>query len=152
MYEKYKTQAKIRVSSYNYTSVCVQEGWTIRAHKWLISIKRGLLACSWSEHTVPESLGHVLVANQGGVEVVQLYERRKKLTTCTSLIFGHALLKVVRNLYCNVSMMLWSGKKSPWSGKNWLTSERKSIARFLTVVSVVKRCTTTAKSLCLASA
>ena len=33
----------------------------------------------------------------------------------TSSIFGHALLQIVQNLYCNISMMLWSpssGKKS----------------------------------------
>jgi len=36
-------------------------------------VQLGLIACSWSEHTVPESLDHVLVANQGGVKVVQLY-------------------------------------------------------------------------------
>ena len=32
---------------------------------------------------------------------------------CTSLIFEHALLKIVHKLYCNISMMLWS----PSSGK-----------------------------------
>jgi len=31
----------------------------------------------------------------------------------TYSIFGHALLKVVQNLYCNLLMMLWS----PSSGK-----------------------------------
>ena len=151
MYEKYKTQAKIRVSSYNFTSVCVQESWTIRAHKWLISIKIGSLACSWCEHTVPESLGHVLVANQGGMEVVQLYIReegggRTWMSSCVSIVWNSTVIQplAVDRTVANTSKCHFN--------LTWLTSERKSIVRSSAVVPERKGCTTTAKSLyCLAA-